>query len=292
MNSALPHLRHRSTRRHWPGLFPGSPKILVSGICRTRARQIPRGFTLVEMAIAVFIIALLLGSILVPLTTQVEQRQVRETQKMLEDIKMALIGHAIAKGYLPCPDKTSGANTPPNDAPNDGVEDFSGANCVAGIISGAGALQRAVGNVPWATLGLGISDPWGNRFRYVVDIEFTNRSTLFNFSSSADLCVGSTAAACVTPYTAPRLTAGTPGPDGAVAVIISHGKNGRSAINSSGATNVAATSPDELDNVGGPGYTSRPITPVGSTAGEFDDIVTWLGKFTLFNRMVAADKLP
>jgi len=31
---------------------------------------------------------------------------------------------------------------------------------------------------------------------------------------------------------------------------------------------------------------------VGSTAGEFDDVVTWLGKYTLFNRMVAAGKLP
>jgi len=78
-----------------------------------------------------------------------------------------------------------------------------------------------------------------------------------------------------------------------VAVIISHGKNGRSAINAStGAATTAATSADELDNVGGPGYTSRPITEVGSTAGEFDDIVTWLGKYTLFNRMVAAGKLP
>ena len=69
------------------------------------ARHRERGFTLVEIAIAVFIITILLGSILVPLQTQVEQRQVSETQKMLEDIKDALIGHAIVKGYLPCPDK-------------------------------------------------------------------------------------------------------------------------------------------------------------------------------------------
>ena len=55
---------------------------------------------------------------------------------------------------------------------------------------------------------------------------------------------------------------------------------------------MAATSADELDNTGGSTYTSRTITPVGSTAGEFDDIVTWLSKYTLFNRMVAAGKLP
>jgi hypothetical protein len=51
---------------------------------------------------------------------------------------------------------------------------------------------------------------------------------------------------------------------------------------------------DEIDNTGtsGTSYTSRTITAVGSTAQEFDDIVIWLGKYTLFNRMVAAGKLP
>ena len=35
-----------------------------------------RGFTLIELAVALFIIVLVLGSLLVPLATQVEQRQV------------------------------------------------------------------------------------------------------------------------------------------------------------------------------------------------------------------------
>ncbi len=41
------------------------------------------GFSLVELAIAIFVIALLLGSILIPLSTQVEQRKTSETQKAL-----------------------------------------------------------------------------------------------------------------------------------------------------------------------------------------------------------------
>jgi prepilin-type N-terminal cleavage/methylation domain-containing protein len=252
---------------------------------RAGVRQIPRGFTLVEIAVAIFIIAILLGSILVPLTTQVEQRQVSETQKMLEDIKEALIGHAIAKGYLPCPDRTSGGTGTANDTANDGVEDYG--TPTAGLCFGTGTTS---GNVPWQTLGLGAMDPWGNRFRYRVDSNFAHHTTLFSFATAAGLCVGPTAAACATPLPT-RLTASSP--DGAVAVIVSHGKNGSSAINAStGAANVAATSADELDNVGGPGYTSRPIAAVGSTAGEFDDVVTWLNKYTLFNRMVAAGKLP
>ena len=260
-----------------------------------------RGFTLVEIAIAIFIITILLGSILVPLTTQVEQRQVGETQKILEDIKEALVGHAIAKQYLPCPDRTSGGAGTANDTANDGVGDFDAATgfCL-GTLSGtwvappgAGNTRRAVGNVPWVTLGLGASDPWGNRYRYAADMEFSARSpqagTPFSLASTADLGVCTTAA-CTT-----RLTSTTAG-ESAVAVILSHGRNGRSAINAStGTANVAATSADELDNTGGSTYTSRPIykpVSVADAANEFDDVVTWLSKYTLLQRMVAAGKLP
>src|SRR6185295_584121 len=62
-----------------------------------------RGFTLIEMAVAVFVIALLLGSILVPLTTQVEQRKISDTQRLLDETREALIGFAAANGRLPRP---------------------------------------------------------------------------------------------------------------------------------------------------------------------------------------------
>jgi len=140
------------------------------------------GFTLVEIAIAIFIITILLGSILVPLTTQVEQRQVSETQKILEDIKEALIGHSVAKGYLPCPDRTSGGAGTANDTANDGVEDFN---------TGTGVCfsTTATGNVPWVTLGLGASDPWGNRFRYRIHSSFAQRApaALFNLTTGTNL---------------------------------------------------------------------------------------------------------
>jgi prepilin-type N-terminal cleavage/methylation domain-containing protein len=289
MNSTLPHLQPNAKTIYLAPIRSDSPSSLRLGICRSRARQIPRGFTLVEIAIAVFIITLLLGSILVPLTTQVEQRQVSETQKMLEDIKDALIGHAVAYGRLPCPDRITAGGGGPNDTANDGVEDHTGTACFS---------LTQTGNVPWVTLGLGATDPWGNRFRYRVDPDFAHRTILFNFATSADLCVGSTASSCMSPYTAPgRLTVGTPGPDGAVAVIISHGKNGYGAINTqTGVQNPCppgGCSADEVDNsAGGTGYPSRSMTSVGAPAGEFDDIVIWISKFTLFNRMVAAGKLP
>jgi prepilin-type N-terminal cleavage/methylation domain-containing protein len=246
-----------------------------------------RGFSLIEMAVVLFIIALLLGSVLVPLTTQVEQRQVSETQKMLEDIKEALVGHAVAKGYLPCPDRTSGGAGGANDTANDGVEDYN---------TGTGVCfsTTATGNVPWVTLGLGASDPWGNRFRYRVHSAYAQRSpaALFNLSTATNLTVTATSGGTL-------LTAANP--DGAVAVFLSHGKNGFGAMNAiTNAAQPAPTSVDELDNsAGGTSYTSRtptvnaiPCGGVGQPLCEFDDVVTWLGKFTLFNRMVAAGKLP
>jgi prepilin-type N-terminal cleavage/methylation domain-containing protein len=246
-----------------------------------------RGFTLIEVAVVLFVITLLLGSLLVPLTTQVEQRQISDTQRMLEDIKEALIGHAVAKGYLPCPDRTSGGAGTANDTANDGVEDYN-------TITGVCFSTTATGNVPWVTLGLGESDPWGSRFRYRVHGNYAQRgpATVFSLSTLTNLTVHATSGGTL-------LTAASP--DGAVAVILSHGKNGYGAMNAlTNTVRPAPTSLDELDNsAGGTTYTSRTPTAFASPCGgvneplcEFDDVVIWLGKYTLFNRMVAAGKLP
>jgi len=267
------------------------------------------GFTLIEMAVALLAIGLILGGMLVPLVSQVEQRQVSDTEKTLQEIREALIGYAVSKGNLPCPDRTSGGAGTINDTANDGVEDFSTTTgfCL-GTLSGTwtvpplpGNTRSAMGNVPWATLGLGAaSDAWGNRFRYVVDMEFSARppqaGTPFNLSSTADLAVCATTA-CTT-----RLTSATAG-EGAVVVILSLGKNGLGAINS--ATGIANPNPpagtDENQNLSGSIYVSRTHTRVtaacsdtvaGQPLCEFDDIVVWLSKYTLFTRMVSAGKLP
>ena len=189
-----------------------------------------RGFTLIELAVATFIIALLLGSILVPLATQVEQKQISDTQKTLDEIKEALLGHAIAYGYLPCPDTD-----------NDGTEnvDTSGPN--NGKCSSISSFV-AGGNLPWATLGIANSDVWGNRFRYALREEYARRppgSTAFSLlTTTANLRVCPTASSC-----SPSLTSS------AVAVVLSHGRNGYGATNSmTGSANPDPASNDEKEN--------------------------------------------
>lgn len=237
---------------------------------RVVEHRINRGFTLIEIAVGLFIVSLILGSILIPLGTQVEQKQLSDTQKSMEEAKEALVGYTIANGYLPCPDLTTGANS------NDGQEDVT-----------AGACTSTEGNLPWATLGVTGVDSWGNRIRYRADPTYSSHSTPFILTSNSALRV-CTNAACST-----LLTSGTAG-QGAVAVLMSHGKNGLGAINST--TNAAYPAPtgaDELANTDNNTiFVSRTQSAAGSTAGEFDDIVIWLSKNLLFNRMVAAGKLP
>ena len=235
------------------------------------------GFTLIELAVAIFIIALLLGSLLVPLATQVESRQISETQKTMEEIRDALYGFAATNGYLPCPD----LQTLPNG--HDGAEDFDGAGvCTAPSVTSAGTTLYS-GNLPWATLGLGNQDAWGNRFRYAVVSGYALRTAPFSLTTTGGLRV---CQAALCPLAPPSLTTT------AVAVVISHGKNGYSAYNAlTNTQNTLAISADEIENANNNrDAVSRTQSNVAAT--EFDDIVIWLPKFNLNNRMVTAGRLP
>ena len=222
------------------------------------------------------VIALLLGSILVPLATQVETRQIAETQKSLDEIRDALLGFAATNGYLPCPDLQAGAGA------NDGTEDFNAVTGLCTSITGSGSNTLSAGNLPWATLGLGNQDSWGNRFRYTVLAAYAQRTsaTPFSLQTAGGLRV------CTSSSCAANLTAT------AVAVIISHGKNGYGAISATTSTaNPAPTSNDELENADNDrDAVSR--TQSNVAGAEFDDILIWIPKFILNNRMVSAGKLP
>lgn len=253
-----------------------------------------QGFSLIEMAFVLVIITLLLGGLLVPFATQVEQRRITETQKSLEEIKEALIGYALSHGtsgtpslpYLPCPDFDG-----------DGLEDRNA--------DGSCASNGIRGSVPWATLGIAPTDAWGNRFLYVVDpgppsgtnpnpgVSFTDKSRGFNLNATGRLAVCTHVTSIN--ITATSCPSGTTLAENLPAVVLSYGKNGYGALNSNGKFNQPPTSVDEVENTSASSvflYVSRAITPVGAPIGEFDDIVTWVSPNILFNRMVSAGKLP
>jgi prepilin-type N-terminal cleavage/methylation domain-containing protein len=249
-----------------------------------------RGFTLIEMAVAIFIIALLLGSILVPLTTQVEQRQISDTQKTMDEIREALIGFAAANNYLPCPDTTG-----------DGVSDPPAPTTAPALPA---ICANYEGWVPWVTLSVARGDSWDNRFRYRVSPDFTNTPAT-GACVAGDFRIGLCDTGNIGVNTRNEAKALQAVTTNAVAVIISHGRNGLGATSTGGTARPAppGANVDETTNGNPTGTTfvSRPVVDVSSgcsdTGGtmslcEFDDIVVWLSSFTLFNRMIAAGRLP
>ncbi|MDR2625505.1 MAG: prepilin-type N-terminal cleavage/methylation domain-containing protein [Zoogloeaceae bacterium] len=113
----------------------------------------PRGFTLLELSVVLLILALLLGSLILPLSAQHEARQWRAAAEGLSEIQSALLGYAILHGHLPCPD-----------ASGDGVAADSCA-----------APPAQEGLLPFKSLGMHDGrDPWGARWRYRADASFTD----------------------------------------------------------------------------------------------------------------------
>lgn len=223
------------------------------------------GFTLVEMSIVLALLALMLGTGLTVLSAQQDQRKIEDNAARLDEAREALIGFAVANGRLPCPaDPTIASGTA-----NAGIaRPATPAGCTA---DAAGTIQ---GDFPWATLGLPETDAWGNRFTYRVTAVFARSTPLFILSDDGDIDIGTTAG-------------GSDMANNMPAVIVSHGVNGFRAYLPSGQQLPASTDADETENADiDANLVSKAFTP------GFDDQVTWLSQYTLFNRMVQAGKLP
>lgn len=226
-----------------------------------------RGFTLLEMAVVLIIVGFLLGGLLISLSAQMEMKSRNTTEQSIDNIKEAILGFSLINGYLPCPDSS---------AVPTGVE---GARDVNG---GCLVLE---GTLPWQTLAVARTDAWEKYFRYRVTSAFANSGSgsgiKFGLGSTGNITIKSDVGQFTTT---------------AVAVVVSHGGNGF------GAKNMTQTSPDndmpmptgadELENTDKNNiFVSHTPTPRNS-GNEFDDLVTWISPNVLFNRMVAAGKLP
>ena len=275
-----------------------------------------RGFTLVELAMVLIIIALLVGGLLLSLSASRDIANERETQKQLSEIKEALLGFAVANGRLPCPAS----------AASNGVESFcTNETGPCGAIIVPPALPRPDhgrcsnpynGLLPSVTLGIpGVDtngylvDGWGttaniaNRFRYAVfstldtglgainsvnhPLTATNgmrTATMAGISGRTPLlsvCTMSTGVINAGNATA-QCTPATMLTNSAAAIVFSLGRNAPTG----------GTGSDEAANLDNdPAFVSH-TQEDAAAGGEFDDLVTWLSPNILFNRMIAAGRLP
>ena len=241
------------------------------------------------MAIVLFIVALLLGGLLPTVSSQIDQQRRNDTRKQMEDIKGALTGFAVSKGYLPCP--ASGVV---------GIEDRDSTTLKCNL---DGASVRHVGYLPWATLGVNQLDGWGRLYRYSATPAFTTASGVFTTTTIADITIKRR------DPTNPTILINLSNLNDIPAVIVSHGSNGifgtldNGNIIASNGLNSFNNVADQLTNVSGV-ISTAPLAIGrnfvsgdlrGSTASNdenFDDLLVWISPNILINRMVSAGKLP
>lgn len=272
-------------------------------------RGAAEGFSLVELAVVMAIVAFLLGSLMYTLSAQTEQRSFEDTRRRLDQARELLLAFSIVKGRLPCPARyTSTASN------SQGLESFCSAASPATCAGSETTTEQTHGNcsnyvdgyLPAASLGWQQTDAsgfavdtWGNRIRYAVAKLNTNCSTsppanTILFTSASNLktygisCQPNDLLVC---KSATGITSSDCG--GAanqimtqsllVAVVYSTGKNGATG----------GTGLDEAANLNGDRvFVWHTPAPSTATNGEFDDQFTWVTVGELYGRLIAAGVLP
>lgn len=236
---------------------------------RPSSRQ--QGFSLVELAVVLVIVALLSSGLLIGLGAQRDVAANQDAQRQLDAAREALLGFAMANGRLPCPADPALASG----AANAGLEDRPDA---------ASPCNRSHGVLPWATLALPETDPWGRRLTYFVATQFTAPLPTTGAQASFDLGSGvapnNTGLANVTNHGGSTIAIEL------AAVVVSHGGNGLGGYPGSG-TPLGGAAGSEAENA------DADLGFVVETPGPaFDDLLTWISPHLLKSRLVAAGKLP
>lgn len=243
-----------------------------------------KGFTLLEISIALAIIGFLSYSLAVGVTSIRDFDDSTEERRNLENIRTSMLTFVQSNGYLPCPDTDSVA---------DGVENRTGGVC-----------DDKNGKLPYQMLGTSPVDEWEQPFYYAinnkadlggtVEISDTDKSASYFNNQTPPLFTLSTPpvgvdtgsgnySVCGEVVTS---TCASTTPDAskielaAIAVIISFGKNGAETWAKRTADTLNTLSAPEEENADDDNYFWKAVSShvVGS---EFDDQLVWLTGYDL-----------
>ncbi|HEY5899625.1 MAG TPA: type II secretion system protein [Burkholderiales bacterium] len=274
------------------------------------------GFTLVELAVVMTVVAFLLASLMYTLSAQIDQRNYEETRRRLEQARELILSFAIVNGRLPCPARyTSAASN------SGGLESFCSAAATSSTSTCVGSETTTVqahgtcsnhfdGYVPAATLGYLQTDPsgfaidaWGNRIRYAVartntncsgtttppngyTTMYTSKTYLQTYGITCqpnDLLVCKSATG-ITSTDCGGASNQIMSQSLVTVVLLSTGKN---------ATTSGGTGIDEAANLNGDRvFVFHPPTPSDFANGEFDDQFTWVTVGELYGKLIGAGVLP
>lgn len=239
------------------------------------------GFTLIEMAVVVFLIGILATMGLSAASSILANSAISNTKKKQEVIRDVLITYMATNKRLPCPA-----------IDENGIEAKSAA--VPSICTGY------FGILPYQTLGLSKSaalDGWENLFSYAVSSQWTlayantntattsnNANISFNAGDAGTLPVSNR-----TPAT--NATNTSLGSD--AIIVISHGMNGLGALTSKGTRNsLPSNVSDEFANVAPDTFVvpasfyQREYTDIDvPTYGSFDDVLLRLSAAEIISQL-------
>lgn len=230
------------------------------------------GFTLVEIAVALTIIALLSVGAIGALQMAMLRARIAETQESLREAREAVTAYAIANRSLPCPAVSV----------TDGTEQSrAGGSC---------ASRR--GLLPWTSLGVRGIDGWGNRLGYVVSPAMVK-------SPAGRIALSDTGSIRIYARDAAGAQSEIVTQTAVAFALWSHGENGRGATTAIGTliADDSASNVDEETNSSQPSgdgslYAREGSSNVDSAGGEFDDLVIWESRYVLFGRMISSGQLP
>lgn len=220
-----------------------------------------RGFSLLEVSIVLLIMGLLLGSVLKPFGSQVQERQRKATVAQLREMREALIGFAAAKHRLPCPLHT---------------------------VQLVADCTLSHGYVPAAQLGLAghydhrgvLTDAWGSAIRYSVSASDADSDGLADFTSAGEMRdVGLQTLAPDFEVCSSSADCGQLRANQVPVVLVSEG-----------ARLTIGTAEEFENNDGDRRFVAKDLDLVGDD--QFDDIVVWLSENILYSRLIQAAVLP
>src|SRR5574343_1141762 len=240
----------------------------ISDLMRHPVPAPQHGFSLVELTVVLVIVALLTGGLMFGLSAQRDAAALQDGRRQLDTVKEALLGYAMANGRLPCPAKASLPNT-----------DAEAGKAPAPPCDNA--LQHGV--LPWVTLGLPETDPWGNRLTYFASNRFTAALTggaQASFTMSTGVPPDNAGLADI------HNLAGSTVAIEIAAVVVSHGPNGAGAYRPDGGKNADGSIKEQENSDSDQTFVADIPTPA------FDDQLVWISPHLLKSRLVAVGKLP